>query len=208
MSQSLSHSSGFVGRQREMAELRTALDDAIAGQGRIVMLAGEPGIGKTRTARELSVHAEQRGAQVFWGWCYEDGGAPPYWPWLQPIRSYVQQVEPEILRSEMGDGAADIAEVLPEVRGKLPDLSKSPVLEPEQARFRLLDSITNFFKTAAQSRPIVIVLDDLQWSDRSSLQLLEFLAKEITSSHICSSARTGTWRYLGGIFSPGPLGLS
>ncbi len=60
MSQSLSHSSGFVGRQREMAELRTALDDAIAGQGRIVMLAGEPGIGKTRTARELSAQGERK----------------------------------------------------------------------------------------------------------------------------------------------------
>ena len=86
---------------------------------------------------------------------------------------------------------SDIAEVLPEVRGKLPDLSKSPVLEPEQARFRLLDSITNFFKAAAQSRPIVIVLDDLQWSDRSSLQLLEFLAKEITSSRLLL---VGTYR--------------
>ncbi len=191
MSQPLSHSSGFVGRHREMAELRTALDDAIAGQGRIVMLAGEPGIGKTRTARELSAHAEQRGAQVFWGWCYEDGGAPPYWPCLQPIRSYVQQAESEQLRSEMGAGAADIAEVLPEVSGRLPDLSKPPFLEPEQARFRLLDSITNFFKAAAQSRPIVIVLDDLQWSDRSSLQLLEFLAKEIISSRLLL---VGTYR--------------
>ena len=136
------------------------------------------------TARELSAQAEQRGAQVFWGWCYEDGGAPPYWPWLQPIRSYVQQAETERLRSEMGAGAADIAEVLHEVSSKLPGVPKPPALEPEQARFRLFDSITNFFKTAAQSRPLVIVLDDLQWSDRSSLRLLEFLAKEITSSRL------------------------
>ena len=181
----------FVGRQREMAELTAALDDAITGQGRIVMLAGEPGIGKTRTARELSAHAERRGAQVFWGWCYEDGGAPAYWPWLQPIRAYVRQVEPEKLRSEMGAGAASIAEVLHDVSGKLPGLPKPPVLEPEQARFRLFDSITNFFKTAAQSRPLMIILDDLQWSDRSSLQLLEFLAKEITSSRLLLA---GTYR--------------
>ena len=67
----------FVGRQREMAQLRAALDDALGGRGRLVMLAGEPGIGKTRTAQELAMLAEQRGAQVFWGWCYEGEGAPP-----------------------------------------------------------------------------------------------------------------------------------
>ena len=72
----------FVGRQREMAELRAVLDDALGGRGRLVMLAGEPGIGKTRTAQELAVLAEQRGALVLWGWCYEGEGAPPYWPWI------------------------------------------------------------------------------------------------------------------------------
>ena len=84
----------FVGRQREMSELRVALEDAISGQGRLVMLAGEPGIGKTRTAQELVCYAEAQGAKVLWGWCYEGEGAPPYWPWLQPLRSYVQQADP------------------------------------------------------------------------------------------------------------------
>ncbi len=80
----------FVGRQHEMAELKAALDDAVAGRGSIVMLAGEPGIGKTRMAQELASVAETRGAQVFWGWCYDEEGAPPYWPWVQPIR-YLRQ---------------------------------------------------------------------------------------------------------------------
>ena len=71
----------FVGRQREMAELTAALEDALSGQGRLIMLAGEPGIGKTRTAQELGALAEQRGAQVLWGRCYEEEGVPPYWPW-------------------------------------------------------------------------------------------------------------------------------
>ena len=66
----------FVGRQREMAGLRAAMDDAVAGRGRLVMLAGEPGIGKTRTAQELSVYAESAGAQVWWGSCHEQQGAP------------------------------------------------------------------------------------------------------------------------------------
>ncbi|MCI0896183.1 MAG: ATP-binding protein, partial [Chloroflexi bacterium] len=132
----------FVGRRREMADLKAALDDALSGHGQMVMLAGEPGIGKTRIAQELASYAEQRGAQVLWGWCYEGEGAPPYWPWVQLMRAYVQQAGAEQLIAEMGPGAADIAEIVAEIRGKLPDLGTPPVLEPEPARFRLFDSIT------------------------------------------------------------------
>ena len=166
----------FVGRQHEIAELTAALEDALAGQGRLVMLVGEPGIGKTRTAQELAVLAEQRGAQVLWGRCYEEQGAPPYWPWVQAIRAYVQQVDAEQLTAELGSGSADIAEIIPDLREKLPDLGTPPALEPEQARFRLFDSITSFLKNAAQHQPLLLVLDDLHWADRSSLLLLEFLA--------------------------------
>jgi predicted ATPase len=84
--------SAFVGRHREMGELKAALEDALAGQGRLVMLVGEPGIGKTRTARELVTYAEQQGIQVLWGWCYEEAGAPPYWPWVQSLRSYTNSI--------------------------------------------------------------------------------------------------------------------
>ncbi len=80
----------FVGRRREIAELTAALDDALGGRGRLVMLAGEPGIGKTRTSQELATYAAMRGAQVLWGRCYEEQGMPPYWPWVQAIRSYVR----------------------------------------------------------------------------------------------------------------------
>ncbi len=120
-----------MGRQREMGELKAALDDALSGQGRVVMLVGEPGIGKTRTAQELTSYAETSGAQVLWGRCHEDEGAPPYWPWLQSLRSHIQKQTPEQIQSEMGLGAADIAEIVPEIRHKLTDLEMSPSLEPE-----------------------------------------------------------------------------
>ena len=172
----------FVGRHQEMEGLKVALEDAISGRGRLVMLVGEPGIGKTRTAQELASYTETRGTQVLWGRCYEEEGAPPYWPWVQPIRSYIQQQAPEKLLAEIGPGAADIAEIVPEIRHKLTGLETPPALEPEQARFRLFDSITTFLKNAAQSQPLLLVLDDLHWADRSSLLLLEFLAREIQSS--------------------------
>ena len=109
----------FVGRQRELIELTVALEDAVSGHGRLVMLAGEPGIGKTRTAQELASQAEALGAQVLWGWCYEEEGAPPYWPWIQPLRSYVQERDASQLRQEMGAGAADIGQIVSQVRERL-----------------------------------------------------------------------------------------
>jgi tetratricopeptide (TPR) repeat protein len=174
----------FVGRQREMGELKAALEDALSGRGRLQMLVGEPGIGKTRTAQELTTYAGLRGAQVLWGRCYDSTGVPPYWPWVQAIRSYVREADVERLRSEMGSGAADIAEIASEVSERLPDLRPQSGLDPEQARFRLFDSVTSFFKAAARHQPLVLVLEDLHWSDRPSLLLLEFLAHELSGARL------------------------
>ena len=94
-----------------------------------------------------------------WGWCYEEEGAPPYWPWVQPIRSYVNESEPEQLRAEMGSGAYDISGIVPEVRAKLPDLKPAPALAPEQARFRLFDSVAGFLHRMSEAQPFVLVMD-------------------------------------------------
>ena len=172
----------FVGREREFVEFRTALEGALAGHGRLAMLTGEPGIGKTRMAQELASHAERQGAQILWGWCYEQVGAPPYWPWVDSVRSYISLMEPEQLRSLMGPGAADICEVIPDLREKIPGLEPPPALDPDQARFRLFDSFANFFINAAQVQPLMLVLEDLQWADKPSLLLLEFLTRRLADS--------------------------
>ena len=174
----------FVGREREMDELRGGLDDSLSGRGRLVMLVGEPGIGKTRMTEELSTWAKMRGAQVLLGRCYEGEGAPPYWPWVQVIRSYIHDRDADHIVSVMGTGAADIAQVVSEVRDRIPGLAEPPQLDPEQARFRLFDSIATFLRTAAKSQPLVVVLDDLHWADKPSLLLLQFLAREIRTGRI------------------------
>ena len=181
----------FVGRQQEMGELKACLEDALSGRGRLVTLVGEPGIGKTRMAQELATYASLRGGQVLWGRSYEEQGVPPYWPWVQAIRSYVRDRDPEQLRSEMGAGAADIAEVVSDVRERLPDLPPAPQLEPDQARFRLFDSIAAFLKTASQRQPLVLVLDDLHWADQPSLALLQFVARELGGARLLI---VGTYR--------------
>ncbi|PKB72109.1 MAG: hypothetical protein BZY87_01875 [SAR202 cluster bacterium Io17-Chloro-G6] len=167
-----------------MAGLRAVLDEAMSGHGRVVMLAGEPGIGKTRLAQELTYHASSLGVETFWGWCQEQQGAPSYWPWVQPIRSYVQRADAELLAAQMGPGAADILEIIPEVREKLSDLELPTPVEPEQARFRLFNSIATFLTNVAQSQSLILVLDDLQWADQPSLLLLEFLARQVSDSKI------------------------
>ncbi len=174
----------FVGREKEMDELRAGLEDALSGHGRLLMLVGEPGIGKTRTSEEFATYARLRNVQVLWGRCYEGEGAPVYWPWVQAIRSYVHDRDPAALMSEMGPGAADIAQVVSEVRERLPGLPVPPALEPEQARFRLFDSITTFLKNASRSQPLVLVLDDLHWADKPSLLLLQFLARELRGARL------------------------
>jgi class 3 adenylate cyclase/DNA polymerase III delta prime subunit len=165
----------FVGREKEMDELRAGLEDALSGRGRLLMLVGEPGIGKTRTSEEFATYAGLRSAQVLWGRCYEGEGAPAYWPWVQVVRSYVHDRDPKELMSEMGPS---------EVRERLPGLPTPPALEPEQARFRLFDSITTFLKNASKGQPIVLVLDDLHWADKPSLLLLQFLAREFRGARL------------------------
>jgi tetratricopeptide (TPR) repeat protein len=169
----------FVGREAELAALTADLDATVAGRGGVVLVAGEPGIGKTRLAEELAAAATARGVLVLWGRCWEGEGAPAFWPWVQVVRAYVQGSDPAALRREMGAGAADIAQVVPVVRDCLPDLPTPPPTEPEAARFRLFDSLAGFFRAAAAHRPLLLVLDDLHWADAPSLALLRFVGREL-----------------------------
>jgi eukaryotic-like serine/threonine-protein kinase len=174
----------FVGRERELAELLGGLDDVFAGRGRLFLLGGEPGIGKSRLADELIRHAVGRGARVLVGRCWEAGGAPAYWPWVQLLRSYLRQAEPEALPAQLGAGAAELAQVVPELRQYVPGLPAPRSPESEGARFRLFDATAQFLHNASQSRPILLVLDDLHAADAPSLLLLRFLARELGSTRL------------------------
>jgi DNA-binding SARP family transcriptional activator/tetratricopeptide (TPR) repeat protein len=174
----------FVGRERELAELLAGLDAVFAGHGRLFLLSGEPGIGKSRLTEELIAHARARGARVLVGRCWEAGGAPAYWPWVQPIRAYARESDPAALRSQLGGGARDLAQIVPELREQFPDLPEPHSLESEGARFRLFDATADFFRNASKNEPILLVLDDLHAADAPSLLLLQFLARELGSTRL------------------------
>jgi predicted ATPase len=170
----------FVGREAELAALAVDLAAAAGGRGGVVLLAGEPGIGKTRLAEELAAQATTQGALVLWGRCWEGEGAPAFWPWVQIVRAYVEAADPAVLRQDMGAGAADIAQVVPAVHDRLSDVPTPPPVEPDAARFRLFDSLAEFLRAAATRRPLLLVLDDLHWADAPSLA--------------CCAFSVGSWR--------------
>jgi DNA-binding CsgD family transcriptional regulator len=181
-----------VGRHREIEALCTALDAACAGGGRLVLLAGEPGIGKTRTALELTTHATNNDARIVWGRCHEEAGAPPYWPWVQILRAMASARDANELSNDLGAGASDIADIVPDIRARLPDLDPPAMLsDPSETRFRLFGSIARFLVNTSRRQAMVLVLDDLHWADVPSLRLLEFLAQEMADSRLLV---VGTYR--------------
>src|SRR5262245_42264875 len=113
----------FVGREGELRELVRGLDESLAGEGRLFLISGEPGIGKSRLVEQLAGRARERGSKVLVGRCWEAGGAPAYWPWVQAIRTYLQDRDPESLRSQLGGGASDLAQILPELTELCDDLA-------------------------------------------------------------------------------------
>lgn len=148
-----------------------------------MLVAGEPGIGKTRLLEEFASVVQQQVA-LFWGRCWEGDGTPAFWPWVQIVRAYVSGSDPLTLLEELGSGAADIAQIVPEVRNRLPQLPMPLAIDPEYARFRFFDGIASFLRNAARRHPLVLLFDDLHWADTSSLRLVHFLARELRQARI------------------------
>src|SRR5205085_5458277 len=127
----------LVGREQEMARLREALDGAFANRGTVVLLAGEPGIGKTTMARQLSDEAEQRGATVVWGTGWAGNAAPAYWPWVQVVRTLVRAPGGEELLADLGRGASWLGEIVPELEAEVSGLPRFPRGSAEEGRFKI-----------------------------------------------------------------------
>ena len=174
----------LVGRDGELGELVAGLDDAASGSGRLFLLAGDPGIGKSRLASEAAERARDRGFKVAWGRCWEAGGAPAYWPWVQSLRACVRGLGGEELRSRLGAGAPIVAQIVAEVAEMLPDVGPPPPMAAEGGRFRLFDAVATFLRNTAAGQPLMLVLDDLHAADASSVLLLRFVARELGDARV------------------------
>src|SRR3954449_12281246 len=169
----------LLGRARELAELTSAFEDARAGRGGLVLIHGEPGIGKTRLARTLGDHAREAGAQVALARGWEGGGAPSYWHWLQVIRALAAERDDARLAKDLGAGARWVAQLAPEIGERVGAAAAGDASESEQARFALFDAVAVFLRRVAGDAPLVVLLDDLHTADLPSLLLLAFLARAI-----------------------------
>ena len=166
--------STIVGRDREIGRLRAAIDDLEDGRGSLWFLTGEPGIGKSRLAEEVGRLARERGMRTYWGRCWEAGGAPAYWPWVQVLRAVVRTAQ----QSRLEPLLPSLVQLLPELHTAQSRI-ESPAVGPEQARFKLMDAASTLLADAASSLPLVIVLEDLHMADVSTVLLLEFLGATV-----------------------------
>ena len=156
------------------------LDGAVAGRGSLVLLRGEPGIGKSRLADEDQPRTgTQRGRprRALLG----GGQRPGLWPWGQALRGYVRDAETASLEGQLAGVAAGVVQLVPELRERFPALPEPTPVESDGARFRLFDATAEFLRNAAEHRPLVLVLDDLHAADEPSLLLLRFVARELGS---------------------------
>jgi len=174
----------LVGRERELGEATGALEGAASGRGRLLMLVGEPGIGKTSLADSIATMAASRGFKVLWGRCWESGGAPAYWPWLDLLSELTSMLDDGALRQALGDGASLFGELVPEVRSRVPGLGGEAAPPPDEGRFRLWRATSALLNQVAKLQPLALVLDDLHAADRSSLALLHFVARQLRPMRI------------------------
>jgi class 3 adenylate cyclase/tetratricopeptide (TPR) repeat protein len=180
----------IVGREIQLARLVEELETARAGRRRLVLLAGEPGIGKTRLAAELASVAHERGAVVLYGRCSEET-LVPFQPFVEALGQYVAQCSLPELRRSLGDGGGELARLLPELRRRLPALPEPAPGDSDTERYRLFEAAGSLLFATAHQSPAVLVLDDLHWADKPTLLLL---------SHIMRSAEqaplliVGTYR--------------
>ncbi|MFN2568905.1 MAG: AAA family ATPase [Candidatus Dormibacteria bacterium] len=162
----------FVGRAAPLRRLGDALDEAMGGTLGIIFVSGEAGIGKTSLLARAAEMAKERGATVAWGTCWDSPSAPAFWPWVQVLRDILTAGPDE--PGFTGDRDT-LARLVPELA--MPGAPPPPDADDEGARFRLLDAIASLLERRARRQPLVVVLDDLQWADRSSLELLDFVAR-------------------------------
>jgi class 3 adenylate cyclase/tetratricopeptide (TPR) repeat protein len=165
----------FVGREVEQERLARAWADAKAGRRQVVLVAGEPGIGKTRLAAELAAVVHGEGAVVLWGRC-DEGLGVAFQPVVEALRHYVRHSSDGLLDGQLGRGRAELARLVPELAEGRSDLAV-PAADAESDRMRLFDAVSDLLGSVARSRPLLLVQDDLHWAAIPTLLLIRHLAR-------------------------------
>lgn len=165
----------LIDRTVELTKLTGAFESALANRSSVVALQGEAGVGKTRLMQELGMHAQSKGAVVLTGAASEAG--LPYAPWVEAARQYVAQAPSELLRRMLGRNASEFVKLVPDIVAKVGSIPPSKPLGEQQDRIRLYEAVTQFFISICTESPLLLLFDDVQWADQSSLELLEYFVR-------------------------------
>jgi ABC-type oligopeptide transport system substrate-binding subunit/DNA-binding SARP family transcriptional activator len=173
--------SKLVGREEELALLQDCWEGAKAGQGTLVLISGEAGVGKTRLVEEFANHLRWQGIRALWGRCYEFERVLPY----QPVAEAVRTILPTLTPAELADfptwALREIARLVPEVLEEQPGLEVAPLIPSDQERARLFEGVARFLAELSSHGAMLIVLEDLHWANESTLQLLHHLARYLAN---------------------------
>ncbi|HYX62371.1 MAG TPA: BTAD domain-containing putative transcriptional regulator, partial [Streptosporangiaceae bacterium] len=175
---------GYFGRAREMSRLLACFHDAAAGRGGVVLLAGEPGIGKSHALRQLADAARASSAVVLAGRCVEGVWVPPFRPFAEAITGYGELVSLRQLEADLGLAGSALARIAPRLCELLPGLAAPPVLQPDEERFRLLDAAAQFFAAVSARATVLLVLDDLQWADAGTAMMMRHVARSCANRRL------------------------
>ena len=173
----------IVGRDDELGALTNALDVALDGKGSLWVLAGAPGIGKTRVAQEVAVYARSRGAAVAVGRCTEDEGSPPYLPFVEALGAAIPESDTQSAGLS-AEHAGVIGKLLPQTIGPQHVPGASQEISPETERYLLFQAVTALLRNLARETGLALLLEDLHWADRPSLLLLQHLARQLDGSKV------------------------
>jgi DNA-binding winged helix-turn-helix (wHTH) protein/tetratricopeptide (TPR) repeat protein len=174
----------FVGREEELAWASRCFQDALSGNGRVGLISGDAGIGKTRLLQELRRVAVQLGFHENEGRCHDDEAMPPFWPWKDALANVERRLDLDALRRAVAQDGADLSRLIPALNRRLGSWSPPPARETDDDRYYLFQAAAEFLVCAAAEAPVLITLDDLHWADLPSLRLLKFLAPYIGASRI------------------------
>ncbi len=172
------------GRVREFATLWAQFEAAVSGRSSVVMVTGDPGIGKTHLLDAIATRAETVGALVLRGSASDAEGMPPYLPFLNAFGRYIRTADSTVLQRQTGSMAAILAAIFPELRERLSALPFTYPMPLEQARLRLFEAMSLFISAITSTAPLVLLLDDVQWADGATLDLLAHLARNAVEARL------------------------
>jgi tetratricopeptide (TPR) repeat protein len=174
----------MIGRDRELAHLQSLWRTAAEGHAHMALISGEPGVGKTRLAREVTATAQLDGARILSGGCYENEATTPYLPFLEAFRRLVRETPDDTLAELLGDSRGEIALLAPEIETRLAPFPAAPTLSPPEQRLRFFDHVARFLSRLAGEKGLLVFIDDLQWADHGSVALLHYLLRHLGTERV------------------------